>query len=201
MASDSRWSPEGRAQLHFEVSELLTRAARAIDRKDYDLLREVFHKDAYDDHGLWSGSVDTFIEVFDARHEHIARAMHLNGNSLMLEVDPERREVLVETPCVAWSWLAPGASVPGGLFTGSEEDATLTCVANRYLDIVSERDGRLGLAFRRVIFEWADVPRTLPPELPFDPSWSQAVRSPADPSFTTLAEVRAEVEQLRAAGA
>lgn len=200
MASESRWSPEGRAQLHFDVSEVIARAARAIDRKDYDLLRKVFHKDAYDDHGLWSGSIDTFIEVFDARHAHIDRTMHVNGNSLMLEVDAERREVLVETPCVAWSWLAPGASVPGGLFTGSADGATLTCVANRYLDIVSDRDGRLGIAFRRVIFEWADTPRSLPPELPFDPSWCQAIRSRADPSFTTLAEVHAELDQLRAAG-
>jgi hypothetical protein len=199
VAEVDRWSPDGQGLLYADVCHLMARCARAIDRKDYALLRDVFHDDAYDDHGLWSGDVDNFIETFDRRHVHIEHAMHLNGNTVLLEVDAERRELMVETYCVAWTRVPPGVTIPGGLF-GAEDDgepmAQLTAVGNRYLDIVSERDGVLRIAFRRVIFEWIAL-TDVPVQQPFDASWAQGVRTPEDLSHRTLPEARAELARLR----
>ena len=38
-----------------EITDVLHRYCRAVDRRDPDLLRSVYHPDATDDHGVYAG--------------------------------------------------------------------------------------------------------------------------------------------------
>jgi hypothetical protein len=44
-----------------EITDVLHRYCRAVDRQDPDLLRSVYHPDATDDHGVYSGPVDGLV--------------------------------------------------------------------------------------------------------------------------------------------
>jgi hypothetical protein len=190
------WTDEGLPLLHFSVSQLLSRYARGVDRRDWALLRSLFHDDSVDEHGSTSGGVDEFIRGFAERSANVPEMMHANTNILILERDPERKEVLVETYCVAWSRVLPGDIVPGSLYDTTviptdSAHARLATIANRYLDLISERDGELKFLFRRVIYEWAAVVQ-VETERPFGPGMSTSARTPEDPSYRTLQEFRAE---------
>src|SRR5690606_19105436 len=119
-----------------------------VDRRDWPLLRSLFHADAVDEHGFTSADIETFIESFSERSAGVLQMMHIMGNTYIAEVDAERREALVETSCVAWNRM-----LPEGLLRGSLHDsplipddsphARLSMIGNRYLDLVSERDGKV----------------------------------------------------------
>jgi hypothetical protein len=46
-----------------DISNVLARYCRAIDRLDHTLLRSVYHEDAYDDHGIFKGNAHEFCDV------------------------------------------------------------------------------------------------------------------------------------------
>jgi hypothetical protein len=197
-----RW--EARHVLHFDVSEVINRYARAFDRKDWDLVRTCFHSDAVDDHGSTVGRAEDFLAFMQLRHRDIVESMHFNGNILLLEVDAPRREALVETYCVGWQRLSEGAlEIPdfyaSPLIAPDASPARLCTVGNRYLDVFSERDGELRISFRTVIYEWWQaVEYPLPP--PFNDKWALATRDDRDPSLTTLDAMRTRAEEIRAGG-
>jgi SnoaL-like domain len=196
------WTDDALPALHFYISQLLSRYARGVDRRDWNLLRSCFHEDAVDEHGLSSGNVSQFIESFAMRSGKIPEMMHPNSNILILERDHERREVLVETYCVAWSRVLPGEMIPGSFYDTSliakeSPYARVATIANRYLDLISERDGDLRFQFRRVIFEWVSVSE-VEVDRPFGPGLSTSTRTPEDPSFRTLSDFRAEYLTRRA---
>lgn len=49
-----------------EITELLYRYCRGIDRLDWDLVRSCYHDDAFDDHSIFRGSPDEFVAFFAA---------------------------------------------------------------------------------------------------------------------------------------
>lgn len=49
------------------VYEVLVRYCRGVDRCDEELLRSVYHADAYDDHGYWKGNGQDFAAFVVAR--------------------------------------------------------------------------------------------------------------------------------------
>ena len=46
-----------------EITDVVYRYARGIDRLDFELVKSCYHPDAYDDHGAFKGSVDEFVEA------------------------------------------------------------------------------------------------------------------------------------------
>jgi hypothetical protein len=188
--------------LYFQVTQLLNRYSRGVDRRDWTLLRSVFHSDSVDEHGLSAGNVDTFIEGFADRSAKVTEMMHLNSNIIIAERNPDRREVLVETSCVAWSRVLPDDMVPGSfydtpLIAPASGHARVVTVANRYLDLLAEREGELKILFRRVIFEWVTVSEA-ERELPFGPGLARSSRSSSDPGYRSLDEFREEYLSRRA---
>jgi hypothetical protein len=196
------WTPDGLPALHFSITQLLYRYARGVDRRDWGLLRTLFHDDSLDDHGYTSGSLEEFIESFSERSSRVPEMTHVNGNVLILETDAERREALVETYCVAWSRVLPGELIPGSLYETplldrESPNARVLTVANRYLDLIGERDGQLRFVFRRVIFEWATVAEVQVAN-PFPEGGWTSSRNADDPSYRTLDDFRAEYLSRRA---
>src|SRR5262249_44165079 len=150
---------DGIVRLHYEATRLIARFGRAVDRRDYPLVRSLFVPEAVDEHGLYSGTVDQFIEGFDARHRTMPEAQHLNGPTIVHEVDSQARQLLTETGCVAWSRVLPEGPIPSTFYDGptipeGSPNSRLAMVANRYFDFIVEHEGELRFAYRTVIFEW-----------------------------------------------
>ena len=62
------------------IKDTLVSYCRGVDRREWDLVREAYHSDAYDDHGGYKGNVDGFIEWLERRHQTIEQSMHFIGN-------------------------------------------------------------------------------------------------------------------------
>ena len=62
-----------------EISEQLCRWSRGVGRRDWDLVRTVFHADARDDHGTLNGSLDEYIEWQKRHHSGIDQSVHFHG--------------------------------------------------------------------------------------------------------------------------
>jgi SnoaL-like domain len=180
--------------LHFRLSQVLSRYSRGIDRRNWNLVKSAFHADAVIDDGLTTGSVASFIDGMASRSTAITEMMHLNGNSLVLEYTTDLQQVLVDTPCVAWSRGLHDASNPG-LFLDSKllpvgsSNARVRTIANRYLDLLVEWGGELRILFRRVIWEWVTVIES-DRVAPFADSYSTSSRDDHDPSYSTIVEIQ-----------
>jgi hypothetical protein len=62
------------------IQDVLYRYARGVDRRDWELVRSVYHPDATDDHGGYRGGVDGLLDYLRARHEHIEQSLHVITN-------------------------------------------------------------------------------------------------------------------------
>jgi ketosteroid isomerase-like protein len=115
------------------IRRLLSRYVRAIDRRDYDLLRNCYHDDAVDEHGHYDGDIDGFIEFL----ENVPTSMfesHFLGNPL-IEVDGD--VAWAETYCLA---LRRVDDQQGGAQDRFQHV--------RYLDRIEKRDGEWRIARR-----------------------------------------------------
>jgi hypothetical protein len=72
--------------LRYEVEELVTRSATAIDLRDGDLFRTVFADDAHIDYGPLTGSwddADAFTEFMKVAHAQAGRSIHRMTNVVL----------------------------------------------------------------------------------------------------------------------
>jgi len=129
-----------------ECTELVTRLARGIDRCDADLVRECFHPDATDDHGLFKGTALEFVDWVMPLLETMERTQHVIGQSL-IEVSGDR---------------AAGESYFVAHHTIRTPDGdVLMIAAGRYLDTFERRDGDWKISHRHAIYDWnSTVPCT-----------------------------------------
>ena len=72
-----------------EIAETLMIYARAIDRKDPDLLRTIYWPDAYDDHLTYKGDTDGFLEMWSSHPIDDMPTQMLIGNVLIEMEDGE----------------------------------------------------------------------------------------------------------------
>src|SRR5438477_5687004 len=109
----------------FAIRDVLCRYCRGVDRRDWSLVRGAFHPDAYDDHGVYRGNVDGFIDFLAERHAFVTMSMHHIGNVLVEFSGPDR--AMAETYCLAFQRYAPGgesirAAITGGKSTASSDE-------------------------------------------------------------------------------
>ena len=128
---------------HHEITQVIYRYARGIDRLDFDLVRSCYHPDAYDDHGTMKGDVDTFIEGCRRFLPRFEATQHFMGN-LLIEVDGDRARA--ETYTVAYH----RKKNPDG--TGKDDVWGI-----RYVDRFERRDDVWKIAHRVVAQEWRRV--------------------------------------------
>ena len=123
------------------ITEIVHRFARAIDRCDEPLLREVFHPGATDDHGTFSGTAEAFVAWVLPVLEAMERTQHTIGN-VLVEVDGDR--AFAESYFHAWHRL---------LEEGAEIDMV---AAGRYLDRFERRGGTWGIVHRHAVYDWTE---------------------------------------------
>ncbi len=123
-----------------EIHEVIMRYCRAIDRCDEELLRSVYHSDAWDDHGQFKGKASDFIPIcLKALRQDFLSTMHAICNELV-EVDGDR--AYSESYFIAYHRI---------MKEGAEHELVL---GGRYVDRFERRDGVWKIAHRVVAYEW-----------------------------------------------
>lgn len=134
---------EDEARARIGIRDALGRYARAVDRRDYESLRTVFHADGYDDHGAYKGGVDGFIRWLQERFTDDAPMQHFLGNSHVEFASPDL--ALVETYYIA-ARPAKGAETQGAA-------GQYVMSWGRYIDRFEQRAGQWRIAYRRTLID------------------------------------------------
>ncbi|MDB4872945.1 MAG: lumazine-binding family protein [Massilia sp.] len=124
-----------------QIREVLARYSRGIDRLDEDLIRSVYHPDAYDDHGPFKGGPEEFIAwiVPFLRAEYTTSSHHMTTQSITLDGDA----ATVETYAIV---------VQDKIRDGVRLQST---AHSRYSDRMERRNGEWRIAHRIVITDSA----------------------------------------------
>lgn len=137
------------------IKDNLVSYCRGVDRREWDLVREAYHPDAYDDHGGYKGNVDGFMEWLERRHQTIEQSMHFLGNC---KIDFLSDTVAVaETYCVAYQRYGHEALETIKLWLGDEPlqegKKVVVELLCRYVDRMECRQGVWKIANRIVVIE------------------------------------------------
>ncbi len=123
-----------------EIHEVIMRYCRAIDRCDEELLRSVYHSDAWDDHGVFKGKASDFIPmIMKMLHEEFLGTMHTICNEL---VELHGDTAYSESYVVAYHRT---------MRDGAEHEWVL---GGRYVDRFERRQSTWKIAHRVVVYEW-----------------------------------------------
>lgn len=125
-----------------EIHELVLRYCRGVDRKDPDLLRSLYTRDATDHHGtVFRGLAEDYIGFLEESFGFIRIGAHYVCNHL----------IVVEGDHAYGEVYALGYHVlPGG---GPEDPDTESFVGVRYLDRYRREDGCWRFEHREVVFD------------------------------------------------
>jgi hypothetical protein len=115
------------------IRRLLSRYVRAIDRRDFDLLRSCYHDDAVDEHGHYDGDIDGFVDFLRSVPTSKFESHFLGNPHIEVEGDVAR----AETYCLALRRVDDGE---GGLVDRFQHV--------RYLDRIEKREGEWRIAHR-----------------------------------------------------
>lgn len=123
-----------------EITDLVGRYMRGLDRLDRDLLRSTFHDDATTDYGFFKGGPDDFCDMaVNALQEHLANH-HMIGQVL---IDVEGDTAFGEVYFQAFHRIVTD---------GEERDLF---ISGRYVDRYEKRKGAWKFAFRSEVNDWA----------------------------------------------
>ena len=123
-----------------EITDLVGRYMRGLDRLDKALLRSTFHDDANTDYGFFQGGPDEFVEMaYNALKDHLANH-HMIGQ---VNIDVEGEVAFGEVYFQAFHRIVTD---------GEERDLF---ISGRYVDRYEKRDGEWKFAFRSEVNDWA----------------------------------------------
>lgn len=135
-----------------EIRTVLGLYCRGVDRRDFGLVRSVYHEDANDYHGSYNGGVEGLIKWMIDRHRHVEQSMHFIGNCHIEWLD--ENTTLVETYCVTYQRVSPdGIESLKSLGFDANLDSRQTQVRCRYVDLFERRNGEWRIAERTVVYE------------------------------------------------
>lgn len=158
------------------LHDLLMRYCRGCDRRDFALVRSLYHDDAIDDHGaMFRGGPDAFVAWLPEAMAHWDATRHSVTNSLFA-IDGDMAEG--EHYVVAWHRTrSPGAKE--------------YIVHGRYLDRYARRDGVWKFLHRSLVFDHGyirEVDEAVLERLGADAPHGRADRSDPSWSYPLLAE-------------
>jgi hypothetical protein len=143
-----------------EITEVLIRYSRAVDRADIELLRACYHADATEDHGgIFSGSAHDYIAKIAPLLPRAGTMTHAVSN-ILVELDG------------AYARVEAYITTFARMRKDGERFDTLTLA--RTVDRFERRDGTWRIAARRLTWEWHH-------EMPFLETWGRGLMAP-DPT-------------------
>ena len=157
-----------------QIRELVYRYCRAVDRRDYALLRQLYHKDATDDHGgMFNGNAMDFIEQLPQIMAPMIATVHYVTN-LLIAVKGNYAEGEIYT--IAWHRMQ------------TADGLCEMTAGGRYLDVYECRDGeQWKFAKRKIVMDWNQInPVEEGADQQLLEGITQGQASAADPSYSML---------------
>ena len=159
-----------------EITELLYRYCRGVDRLDMDLVRSCYHPDATDSHGSFHGSVDEYLVWSERLLRRYTGSVHTLMN-ILIEVEGET-VAAAGGGDVQWA-RSEAHGVARHWTEGGPPELNLS-VGFRFIDDVCRRDGGPWLIQRRVATtEWVREEQFRP----FDKRFLRGSRDRSDPLY------------------
>jgi hypothetical protein len=125
-----------------DLHELVLTYCRAVDRRDYALLRSLYHDDAIDDHGaMFKGGPDDYVAWLPGAMAMWETTVHSLSNCLF-KIDGDAAEG--ELYAIAYHRSPP-------------PDAREIVIGGRYLDRYERRDGVWKFHRRALALDWCNV--------------------------------------------
>lgn len=152
--------------------ELVTLYCRAVDRRDYLLLRSLYHPGAIEDRGaIFKGTALEFVGMVERDAVNYELTVHRLFNALfMVDGDSARGEIYAEA-----------------YHRTSGDDAREVIAAGRYLDRYEKRDGRWGIVFRTSTLDRCEMrPLNRDAYAQFQAGSLPGLPGPSDPSYAVL---------------
>jgi hypothetical protein len=152
-----------------EITEVLYRYCRGLDRMDRPMVDTVWHPGGTGDYGaIFKGTGEEFLDWVWPVHASMRRHSHQITN-ILIEVDGEQAISEAYVTVALRNEVAPGKVVD-------------IVSRGRYLDRWSRRDGRWAIDERRYVDDFTNVHDV--PESPMtDESATGAARDRTDPSY------------------
>lgn len=175
------FTPE-RLAARAEIEHVMNCWCRAVDRRDMDGVRAVFHPDGFDDHGLFRGGVEELVAFLTERHKTISRSMHLVTNMLIEFSDDDN--ALAETYNMGLQrYSADGAATRSAITGGANVTAGAfdMLATGRYVDHFQRRDGAWRILHRTVIIDNMRIMPLTDAEPKMGADWSVSARDASDP--------------------
>lgn len=158
------------------IRDRLCRITRAVDRRDFGLMRECYWPDAIETHGAYNGNFQGFLEWLNERTRDWDRTMFSLGQTV---IDLKQDRAAAET---YFTGLRRKPKPEGGWFD--------EFVAGRYADILTKRGDEWRIQHRTVLFEWY---RQLPDSFDFEGSpfgaAKRGARAPNDPMYALFGDL------------
>ncbi|MBO9723898.1 MAG: nuclear transport factor 2 family protein [Novosphingobium sp.] len=124
------------------IIDLVARYCRGCDRRDFALVRSLYHDDAVDDHGaMFRGGADAFVAWLPQAMAPWELTIHAIATSVVV-IDGDRAEG--EHLVRAWHRTYP-------------PERTEYIVHGRYLDRYERRDGAWKFLHRQLVFDHGEV--------------------------------------------
>ena len=122
-----------------QITDLVYRYSRGVDRLDADLLRSVYWPDGTDDHGIFAGNAMDYVDWVMAYVGAWISTHHDNTN-IMIELDGDT--AFAESHWTGWYRLRAGEDIVDNVSNG------------RYLDRFERRNGEWRIAHRVCVSDW-----------------------------------------------
>lgn len=122
-----------------EIHDVLMMYCRGVDRCDVNILKSVYHKDSYDDHGYWRGNGHEFAEFVVARLTAANLSTTHSVTNVLIDLDGDR---------------AQSESQVMVTLVRRGEPTVVDLMGARYLDRFARREGIWRIAERTVVLDW-----------------------------------------------
>jgi len=154
-----------------EITELIHAYCNAADRHDYELMRQLYHEDAIDDHGaFFKGLAQDFIDRLPDIQAPM-KILHHNITTVNIALDGDYAEG--EVYVLAFHQVA------------TEGEPVDLLIGGRYFDKYEKRAGAWKFSHRAVVADWAKYsdPSTVRLEHPMIEGSHIGRPGPDDPAY------------------
>lgn len=164
-----------------EITQRLQQYSQGVDRRQYQVARDLFHPDAHITHAGYEGDPAGLFEIIEARNAEVEFSFHALLN-ISIEFG-SADEAVTETYSIAWLTEegGVGAIAPSNVEHGTSFERL---AATRYSDRFTRRNGEWRSAERITAVEASVViPHPATGRFQFPASWVGGTRDLTDPSF------------------
>ncbi len=124
------------------ITRVIMGYSRAVDRYDFDALRECYWPEGTDDHGSFRGLAGDFVEWNKGALGRFDMTNHFLGN-VLVDVDLEAGRARAETYAVAYH-----------RYTDAEGQLTDMTAGLRYVDVFERRGDEWRILERVIAYSW-----------------------------------------------